>query len=571
MYHSVLQRLFWPVFNSQEERDLYFSGTGFSIQENKKLFVFKGGLVNFNSYFNAFPLKVFLEKTSIDDIEVKLHLLKGKGVLRIFGQNLNGKTLILEKMIDGAFSGVNIPFDIISNKYATLFVEFMAYEDSIISGVEYVTYTEKKREIYLGIVTTTFNRQEQVLNLIKKLSDNDELLSHTKLYVINNGEDIPFSGNDFVTVVKNENTGGSGGFMTGLLNSQERNHTHTMFIDDDALCHPESIVKAISFLSYALDPNTSLGGAMLYEKKPYIQYEAGAKIQGFNLVPRNMNMDLRYESNHFFNNFVESADYGPWWFFIFPNIQGLKFSFPFFVRGDDVTFSLRNKFKPIMLNGLCSWQESFDAKISPTVEYLAFRSFLMINIVYSERLSSAFSLFINIHKRILFELLGFKYTIASALNESIKDVLIGPDFWKKNIKMATRLKEISDKAGSIESISVSGYDFRSSGIGYGLKKKFLVALTLGGNLLPLAVNKGRKYIYGMTANPYASLRTQEIVYFSPELEKGFLVRRNRPLFWKLFLKSIYLSAKITFKRKKLRKLYLSSLTTFESKDFWEGK
>ncbi|EIT1264502.1 glycosyltransferase, partial [Escherichia coli] len=240
------------------------------------------------------------------------------------------------------------------------------YEDSIISGIEYVTYTEKKREIYLGIVTTTFNRQEQVLNLIKKLSDNDELLSHTKLYVINNGEDIPFSGNDFVTVVKNENTGGSGGFMTGLLNSQERNHTHTMFIDDDALCHPESIVKAISFLSYALDPNTSLGGAMLYEKKPYIQYEAGAKIQGFNLVPRNMNMDLRYESNHFFNNFVESADYGPWWFFIFPNIQGLKFSFPFFVRGDDVTFSLRNKFKPIMLNGLCSWQESFDAKISPT-------------------------------------------------------------------------------------------------------------------------------------------------------------------------------------------------------------
>ncbi|HGB5419282.1 TPA: hypothetical protein ACIVQF_005002, partial [Salmonella enterica subsp. enterica serovar Muenchen] len=540
MLHTVLQRLFCPIFNSQEERDLYFSGTGFFIQDNNKLFIFKGGVVNFNSYFNAFPVKKVIEKTSIGDIDVKLSLVKGKGTLRVFGQNLNGKDLILDKVIDGNISQLNIPLNIITNKYATLFVEFMAYEDSIISGIEYVTHSEKKREIYLGIVTTTFNRQEQVLNLIKKLSDNDELTSCTKLYVINNGDDINFSGSDFVTVVKNENTGGSGGFMTGLLNSQKNNHTHTMFIDDDALCHPESIVKAISFLSYVLDPNTSLCGAMLYENKPYIQYEAGAKIEGFHLVPRNMNMDLRYESNHFFNNFIESADYGPWWFFIFPNIKGLKFSFPFFVRGDDVTFSLRNKFKPIMLNGLCSWQESFDAKISPTVEYLAFRSFLMINIVYSEHLGSATSLFLNVLKRILFELLGFKYAIATALNESIKDVLTGPEFWEKNMKMATRLKEISDKAGNnVESICISGYEFKSSGIGYGLKKKLLVTLTLGGNLLPLAFNKRRKYIYGMTANPYATIRTRELVYFSPELEKGFLVRRNRSLFWKIFFKSIY--------------------------------
>ncbi|EID0639139.1 hypothetical protein NRJ44_003981, partial [Salmonella enterica] len=98
MWHSVLQRLFLPIFNSQEERDLYFSGSGFFIQENKDLFVFKGGLVNFNSYFNAFPIKIFMEKTSIGDVEVKLSLVKGKGILRVFGQNLNGKNLILNKV-----------------------------------------------------------------------------------------------------------------------------------------------------------------------------------------------------------------------------------------------------------------------------------------------------------------------------------------------------------------------------------------------------------------------------------------------------------------------------------------
>lgn len=571
MSHTVLQGMFWPIFNSEEERDLYFSGTAVTILDKKNLLIFKGGLVNFNSYFNSFPIKEYLDKTAIKNIEVRVCLSKGEGILRILGKNLNGKQVLSETNIYSGCNNVEIPFHLIQCDYATLYVEYIAYDESIINEIDYITHTEILRKVNLGIVTTTFNRQKQVINLINKLLSNKELISNNKLYVVNNGDDIPFLGNDFVTVIKNNNTGGSGGFMKGLLNSYKNNHTHTMFIDDDALCHPESIIKAISFLSFALDPNTSLGGAMLYEKKPYIQYEAGAKIQGFNLLPRNMNMDLRIESNHFYNNFVGLADYGPWWFFIFPNTDNLRLSFPFFVRGDDVTFSLRNKFKPVMLNGLCSWQESFDAKISPAVEYLAFRSFLMINIVYSERLSSALSLFLNVFKRTLFELLGLRYSIAIALNESVKDVIAGPTFWDKNIEMASRLKNVSDVSGKVNSIEVSGYDFIPSGIGYSLKKKIMLVLTLGGNLLPNTLTKDKKYIYGMTSNPYASLRTNEITYFSPEQEKAFVFKRNRPLFWKLLFKSIYFSALITIKRKNLRKKYLSSLNMFESKEFWENK
>ncbi|HEB4872980.1 TPA: glycosyltransferase [Kluyvera ascorbata F0526] len=571
MSHTVLQGIFWPIFNSEEERELYFSGTAVSISDEKKLLVFKGGLINFNSYFNSFPVKEYLERTAIKNIEVRVFLSKGSGILRILGKNLNGKQVLSETNISCGINNIDIPSNFIQYNYATLYVEFIAYDDTIIQEIDYITHSEILRKVNLGIVTTTFNRQKQVINLINKMSGNKALTLSSKLYVVNNGDDIPFLGNDFVTVIRNNNTGGSGGFMKGLLTSYKNNHTHTMFIDDDALCHPESIVKAISFLSFALDPNTSLGGAMLYEKKPYMQYEAGANIEGFNLIPRNMNMDLRIESNHFYNNFVGLADYGPWWFFIFPNTENLRLSFPFFVRGDDVTFSLRNKFKPVMLNGLCSWQESFDAKISPAVEYLAFRSFLMINIVYSEHLSSALSLFINVFKHTLFELLGFRYSIAIALNESVKDVLVGPTFWEKNIEMAPRLRNVSDVSGKINSIEVSGYDFRPSGIGYGLKKKIMLGLTLGGNFLPKLLTKDKKYIYGMTSNPYASLRTNEIIYFSPEQEKAFVFKRNRPLFWKLLFKSIYFSALITIKRKSLRKKYLSSLSMFESKEFWENK
>lgn len=60
------------------------------------------------------------------------------------------------------------------------------------------------------------------------------------------------------------------------------------------------------------------------------------------------------------------------------------YSFPFFVRGDDIEFSYTNKFKIIHMNGIAVWQEDFKIKESPMTLYLDVRSHVLHHLVLEQ-------------------------------------------------------------------------------------------------------------------------------------------------------------------------------------------
>lgn len=566
----IIQRFFWNNLNNELVNKLYYRiRNGYCINSEKKYIIFSGGYFNTNTYFNSLPTKYIFKNTVIKNIGIHISF-EGNGFLKIYGRKNEEKILIEEKNLNSNLNVYMINNIDILKDMEYIYIELITLDKLIIKNLEWITNTKPIREVYLSIICTTFNRQNDVKRLITRLTDNNIIKQKTKLFIINNGDNIDIQNTSYYTIIKNKNTGGTGGFMRGLLESKKNcKFTHAMFIDDDAFCEPLSIDKVITLLEYTIDDNETFAGAMLYLGKPWLQYEAGATLEDFNIKSNNFELDLRNDDSLLKNAINSRCSYGPWWFFIFPLKKDLKMSFPFFVRGDDVTFSLRNNFSPYVLNGVCSWQESFDAKISPTVEYLAFRSFIMIALLYNKVTISKKILFKKILVHLLRELCSFRYPIVKALCQAIRDVMEGPKFWEQHIEMGKYLKQMNNDIGKIDNYKVNDvptiYEEKV------IKKysKLYNIITCFGHIIPNCFCKKSACVWGLSARPYVATGRKSIEQYCPEKKAIFIFKKNNLEFFKLLIKAIYLSFSLVNKRNYLVKKYVNSLKKFETVNFWE--
>lgn len=568
---NIIQDFFFNNLNNEKANALYFKlNGGVFLCEKQEYLLFKGGAFNTETYFNALPLKFLLDKTSINHIGLQT-TIKGKFLLRIILVKDKCKKIYAEYQVEDDINDVLWIEDVEKEKsYDLMCVEVIALGDSVIKNLTWVTDSIKRKKVKLAICCTTFNRQQDVKRLYYRLSSKSYLTDQCNLFIINNGDTIDVPDTDFCKVIKNKNTGGTGGFMRGLLEARKSgSFTHVMFIDDDAFCEPLSIKKSISILEYAIDDKASVAGAMLYLDRPWIQYEAGATLKNFNIQSNNPNLDLRKLDSLLINARSTECTYGPWWFFIFPVLDDLKMSFPFFVRGDDVTFSLRNNFKPYILNGICSWQESFDAKISPSVEYLAFRSFVMISLIYMVHKPSNIVLFKSIFAHIMREACGYRYQIGIALCQSLRDVLSGPEFWANHIEMGSYIKKLSKKAGEMEKHNIINPPSITPEPLVSKNKKILATITAFGNMLPSFLCRGGKTIVGLAPRPFVAFKHDSICQYSPENKAIYIFHRNPKKFFKICFCAFKLTGLIIFKRSSLENKYKESLNRFESMKFWE--
>ena len=148
-------------------------------------------------------------------------------------------------------------------------------------------------------------------------------------------------------------------------------------MDDDATCEIESIKRTFAFMKFSKVEKLAICGALLRETEPYRLMEMGAKFDGY-VKPIKVGLDMRDVGDLMLSE-VEHVkpDYGAWWFFCFKIKEVEEFPFPFFVRGDDSRFSIRNKFKIMGMNGISVWGEDFASKTSPMNCYLDMRYHLL--------------------------------------------------------------------------------------------------------------------------------------------------------------------------------------------------
>ncbi|TMV92403.1 glycosyltransferase family 2 protein [Thioclava sp. BHET1] len=465
------------------------------VTRNGSLALAVGDTVSTDTYNNAFSVARWLKDCPLESLTLELTfdgsldveiLCTGAGVAdedRVLWQG--------EMTSDGSCKTIAVPIERIDRDLNSfLSLRLGATTNTTIIGGGWSTIDPPGRETKLHLCITTFKRQDEVKHAAERLSP---LLSPgDALHIVDNEQVL--SASDFPKTVRlhaNPNLGGAGGFSRGMLEAKRSGATHVLLMDDDALCSDETILRTRAFLTYADDNRLAIAGIMLINDQPETIYEAG----GISHMGRRPQLSNVPRTNQDYRKITDKRriDYGAWWYFAF-NLEAINYlAFPFFVRGDDVQFSVMNKLLCRCINGVHTAHDEFAVKKSPTVAYLQVRDRIVNHILGPQEDAP------------LEPLLGFldgyfysansarAYDTAHFILEAIADVIQGPEFFNRNAELGSRLKELSQSIQIEKAVPVIGEEIQETAT---------TATRIEGELLEVA----RKKRFGHL--PFAALKDE---------------------------------------------------------------
>ena len=248
--------------------------------------------------------------------------------------------------------------------------------------------------------------------------------------VADNGSSLEVQKHSRLHVYLNKNCGGSGGFARGMLEAlaSERGYTHVLVMDDDISFEPEILVRTVQLLRYGVRP-FCVGGQMLLENAPTVQYEAGGRYSKGRLCSVNRGLDLASREGLLRNNEETQIDYNAWWYSCIPTdmVREHGLPMPFFIKGDDVEYGLRLGCEFLVMNGIGVWHKAFGEKQSSHLEYYVKRNELIISALY-HRWDGAVRSVYKLARAMARSLLTGDRARMYFLRRAYEDFLEGPQF-----------------------------------------------------------------------------------------------------------------------------------------------
>lgn len=580
---KVLYDFMHPTFELCCEEQLYyrfFGDQAYYSFENNQINLRKNSSVDLLTYFNAFSAVKWKKYTNIECLSVYLDFMgearaeiihicgRGKTILGIWHLKANHRTKV--ELPIGRYPNTGlIGIQIYTESEYTLF------------GGGYLADAPETQSVRLGIGITTYHRENAVKKSVKRLIQSiksHELYSKIiDITVIDNGGTLVKEEFPSVNIISNKNLGGTGGFMRSLIYYKDTgNYTHCLFMDDDASCEIGSIFRSISFLKHVNDPTIAISGAMLSENIQFIQWENGAWFDSC-CHPIHCNYDLR-DINNLLKNEDENIKhpiYGAWWYFMFPINYIIMYSFPFFVRGDDIEFSYTNNFKIIRMNGIAVWQEDFKTKESPMTLYLDMRSHILHHILLEHIcygrlyiLKMVWSFFKRFN-------LSYQYDTANAIISAFSNILQGPQYWIDNIDIS-KIREKINNNYKIEhkqklrenylEIPEANYNMR-----FRIGTKFIRVFTQNGHLLPRFFVNKKLWRLNKFQTPFINrmfLRDKVLIYNKID-NSEVVLKRDSVYFYKNILLLFVTSIRFMLKYIKLKKEYEIFFCELKDDNFWK--
>ena len=415
-----------------------------------------GGMADLCTFFNAFSHRKWRDLTGLEDVALRL---RGMGtvtiVIAVYVPE-GAAWEIVRREVTLRDTCEDIPLPLLS----TLGGELLGLHvhggaaDACLASAEWITRCPPRRAVSLAAVITTYGRQRLVRQAIAAFTNHicgEAPLGSVELYVIDNEGTLEPTRSKDLTIIRNLNLGGAGGFTRGLLEASDAGRfSHVLFMDDDATCEAESVRRTIALLAYLTDAKAAVAGAMLLADRPCIQHEKGALLDRSGRpkqcwLSNKHDKDLTRLEALCDNERDEPVNYGGWWFFAFPLAAVEKLPFPFFVRGDDVHFSLSNRFPVVTLNGIATWCDSFGTKLGPATEYLTYRAWLALSLMHGTRKAArrTLSLCLKTAETCAYR---FDYATMDAILEAVDDVMRGPEMFTRTPAPLRKLARLRSTA-----------------------------------------------------------------------------------------------------------------------------
>lgn len=375
------------------ERDVYYHAGGnvrYGSAE-QALMLEPDSSVASNTYMNLFDVTAWKKYTAIKSLKLCFEL-SGQGAVEIWNSTGDGEVLYdecayqtnqrqtAEIKLDAVRAGKTY-FKIRAKTGTTLYKAYYECEDP-------------PKQVLLSLVICTYKREWQLRHNIEKLLQSEFWKEGSNLYhklyvrVVDNASELTLPKKDNLGLYHNPNTGGSGGFIRGITETQNEHGqygtTHIILMDDDVEFETETLYRIYALLSYIKPEYREevIAGRMFRLDNRKIQYTASEIWNGGKIRHLGGNLDVtRQESLKDINE--QRGEYSGWWLAVFPyefTVDNLPL--PFFLHCDDVEYGLRHGGSPIVLNGVQVWHETYEYRQSPVITYYDTRNSLIVNAIY---------------------------------------------------------------------------------------------------------------------------------------------------------------------------------------------
>lgn len=577
----TLQSLVFPNFEVSNEEAMYLRVSGRAwIELGTGCAHFEpGGLMSTDTFYNGLTVGAWKGRCDVQSLAFEL-CGEGRCVVSFGLHRLGmGSVWIAEASVElQPGSRTTIPVDAWPVLHdGLLFVRIRALGPARLDAARWATADAPLHDIRLGIVVTHFNRLRQVVPAIERLcrfiDRRPDLLPRLTVTVVDNSRNLPLSDDGPLTVIPNRNLGGTGGFVRGLLALMDRgDHTHALFMDDDASCEVDAVARCVALLQYARDPAQAVAGALLREAAPWHLVEKGARFDG-QVRQMGSGMDMRrIDALLQAERSTTAPDYGAWWFFAFPLSAVRRFPFPFFVRGDDILFGLSNRFRIMTMNGIACYGEDFSAKHGPLSAYLDARYHLVLALLgerqVAKRLRWATRLFVK-------AISSYHYSSARAVTLAVRHVLQGPEVFREQLDLQAVRSEIGawTPDEKLRPLDIAAYTTRPARRERESRARRLVRLlTLQGFLLPDALLKPRMTVQDKAFHGRASsvFRYRQVLYHHAPTGTGYIAEYDRRRFFAELRAFAVAFAALMRRRGALQREYAAAAEQLMTMAFWRS-
>jgi len=433
----------------------------------------QGDKISFGTYFNGFPASYWRRWTVVNEVRLSV-TVRGRGAsVTIYKSMANGRSQRVDaaRVEDGGAVAATFEFDLT----LTPFVDGGWYwydvvagdEDAVVESAEWTAEVPAEREQHgtADIVITTMNRPDFCAKLLTQMGEDEALrpyldtvfVSEQGTQTVVDSEFFPLaekSLGDLLRINEQGNLGGSGGYARGQLESVRKGTaTYALMMDDDVVCEPEGIIRAVTFGDLARRP-TVVGGHMFSIYARATLHSFGEIVQPWRfwwMTPLDSYSDWDFAARNLRStrwlHKRADVDFNGWFMCLIPRVvlEQVGLSLPLFIKWDDSEFGLRAKehgFPTVTFPGAAVWHVPWSDK-NDAVDWQAYfhqRNRFVAALLHSPYPNGGALVRESLNHQIK-HLVSLQYSTVEIRHQALLDVLAGPHALHE--QLPTKLGEVN--------------------------------------------------------------------------------------------------------------------------------
>lgn len=407
--------------------------------------------VSFGAYFNAFAAGYWRRWSALTEVHLRLSL-SGSGRVDVYRTKADGSQIFVGgEVVDGS-------------RDLDLVLDLRPFEDG---GWYWFDLTTDSGELTLHsggwfaaqesvvraavtIGMPTFNRPADCVATLIAIGSDPAVLEHVVAIIIPDQgtkkvrdepgfEAATAKLGDRLRIIDQPNLGGSGGYARIMYEALESTDCEQiLFMDDDILLEPDSILRAMAFSRYSREPML-VGGQMLS-----LQARSQLSTMG-EVVDRNKFLWRNAPGTEPHHDLAEKTlrqtpwlhrrtdvDYNAWWMCLIPRVvaEDLGLPLPLFIKWDDAEYGLRARskgYRTATVPGIAIWHMSFLEKddTSDWQAYFHYRNRYVTAALHGP--DNPRAMLVDTVKRSLRHLMLMEYSAMALQEMALRDFLAGPE------------------------------------------------------------------------------------------------------------------------------------------------